>query len=73
MDEIAPLINIIIKIIKDIGYFILVFILIIACFSVSFFLIGQNQVQEIHYELRKNFITELVQNVGDAEYIKILT
>lgn len=56
MDEVAPLINIILKIFKDIGYFILVFILIMFCFAVAFYLIGKNQIDEIHYETRKDFI-----------------
>lgn len=70
MDEIAPLINIIIKIFIDIGWFMIVFILIMACFSISFYLIGQNQTKEIHYEFRKDFISQLMSLFGDEEATK---
>jgi len=40
MDEIAPLVNIIIKVFKDISWFVLLFTISLFCFAVSFFLIG---------------------------------
>jgi hypothetical protein len=40
MDEIAPLVNIIIKVFNDIFWFVLLFIMCLFCFAVSFFLIG---------------------------------
>lgn len=47
IDEIAPLISILIKIFKDIQYFILVFFIILFSFMVAFYLIGQVQVEQM--------------------------
>lgn len=44
VDQIAPIIDIIIRIIFDIKWFLLVFVLSIAAFSISFFLLGNNQI-----------------------------
>ena len=40
MDEVAPLVNIIIQVVKDITWFVLLFVISLFCFAVSFFLIG---------------------------------
>jgi hypothetical protein len=40
MDEIAPLVNIIIRVFEDISWFVLLFTISLFCFAVSFFLIG---------------------------------
>lgn len=60
VDEIAPLINIILKIFKDIGWFMIVFIVILLCFSISFKLIGQNQKEEVNQEVRQKFVSDLL-------------
>jgi hypothetical protein len=44
VDQIAPIIDIIIRIVFDIKWFMFVFVLSIAAFSTSFFLLGRNQV-----------------------------
>ena len=43
IDEVAPLINIIIKIFYDIGWFIIIMFVIIFSFSTSFYIIARNQ------------------------------
>lgn len=48
MDEVAPLVNIILQVFKDIYWFVLLFTISLFCFAVSFFLIGQNQLYEIY-------------------------
>ena len=45
IDEISPLIDIIFKIVRDIKYFMALFILFVICLSDTFFLVGQNQIQ----------------------------
>ena len=45
IDEIAPLINIILKIFSDIKWFLVVYIIIIFAFSSSFELLGRNQMK----------------------------
>ena len=42
VDEISPIIDIIIKIVIDIRWFMFIFMLSICAFSTSFFLLGQN-------------------------------
>jgi hypothetical protein len=44
VDQIAPIIDIIIRIVFDIKWFMFVFVLSIAAFSTSFFLLGRNQI-----------------------------
>jgi len=46
MDEIAPLVNIIILIFKDIIWFLVIFMVTGFSFGLSFNLIGQNQFDE---------------------------
>ena len=45
VDEIAPLIDIIIRIFIDIKWFSFIFFCFIVCFGFAFFLIGQNQIE----------------------------
>ena len=42
VDEISPLVDIIFKVFEDIKYFMMVFVLSIFLFTISFFLLGQN-------------------------------
>ena len=56
VDQIAPLVNIITKIFTDIGWFMFIFIVILLCFAISFYMIGQTQVEETYYEIRKDYI-----------------
>jgi hypothetical protein len=48
IDEIAPLVNIIIKICYDIIWFCMIFIIVIFSFSNSFYLVGQNQAYQVY-------------------------
>jgi len=43
IDDIAPLVNIILLIARDIGWFILLLVISMFAFSMSFYLIGKNQ------------------------------
>jgi hypothetical protein len=43
VDEIAPLVDIIIQVFFDIKWFLFVFMAFVLCFGISFFLIGNNQ------------------------------
>ena len=43
VDEIAPLIDIIIRIFIDIKWFMFIFFCFVVCFGFAFFLLGQNQ------------------------------
>ena len=45
IDEISPLIDIIYKIVKDIKFFMALFIIFVICLTDTFFLVGQNQIQ----------------------------
>jgi hypothetical protein len=45
IDQIAPLVDIMIRVFYEIKWFLFVFFLSISSFGVSFFLLGQNQLQ----------------------------
>jgi hypothetical protein len=49
VDSIAPFIDIIIQIVFDIKYFMMVFIMAMVSLALSFFLLGQNQ---LDYDLK---------------------
>jgi hypothetical protein len=42
-EEIAPLINIIFKVLGDIGYFLLIFLIFEITFMIGFYSLGKNQ------------------------------
>ena len=54
MDEIAPLVNIILMIFNDIGWFMIIFLITAFSFALSFNLIGQNQYKEVIEEAQLN-------------------
>jgi len=54
VDNIAPLVNIIIKIFGDIGWFLMVLVVAMWAFATSFYLIGRNQFWHWHEFDRKD-------------------
>lgn len=44
IDDIAPIVDIILRILSDIKYFMVIFVVIVFAFAISFYLLGKNQV-----------------------------
>lgn len=57
IDGIAPLISIIIQIFIDIGWFMIIFGIIIFAFAYSFYLIGKNQISDQDQARKDNCAT----------------
>lgn len=55
IDEIAPLVNIIIKIFKEIYYFCMILFVIIIAFSHAFQQIGRNQADRVN-KMKKEYL-----------------
>jgi hypothetical protein len=64
IDEIAPLINIVIQIMFDIFWFCTILTICIFSYANSFYLIGQNQEYEIYLSSQKARISDLI--TGDT-------